>query len=110
MSRFEPARFESIKRQCVHLTQAFLDLINAANEQQDARGNARVFVARFLELAADVSEAGHGRDGQIRVAFDERAVGAKAIALKVSGKRRFSIFADQDVIQAMVGPAFVPIE
>jgi hypothetical protein len=30
--------------------------------------------------------------------------------LKVSGKRRFSIFADENVIQANIGPAFVPIE
>jgi murein DD-endopeptidase MepM/ murein hydrolase activator NlpD len=42
------------------LVHALLDLIDAANKQEDPRGDAGVFVARFFELAGDVGEAGEG--------------------------------------------------
>ena len=69
-----------------------------------------MLVAGFLELAGDVGEAGYGGDGEFRMAVDEGAVGAQAVALEVAAEGCFPIPADEDVVQAGVGAAFVPVE
>ena len=63
-SGFEPAGALAVEWMGVLLVHALLDLIDAANKQEDPRGDAGVFVARFFELAGDVGEAGDGDDLQ----------------------------------------------
>jgi hypothetical protein len=66
--------------------QAFRDPINAAAVQQNAGGDAGVFLACVLEFECDLGEAGAWDDGQFRVVLDEGAVGAKTVAFKVASE------------------------
>ena len=85
-SGFEPAGALAVERVDVLRVHPLFDLIDRADEQEDARGDARMLIAGFLELAGDVGEAGDGRDGEFRVAFDKRAIGAQAVALEIAGE------------------------
>ena len=49
----------------------------------------------FLELAGDVGEAGYGRNGEFRMAVDEGAVGAQAVALEVAAEGWLPIVANE---------------
>jgi hypothetical protein len=51
-----------VERACVFLTQAFLNLVDATCQKQDARGDAWMLVAGFFEFPRDVGEAGDGSD------------------------------------------------
>jgi hypothetical protein len=58
-SGFEPAGALAVERVGFFLIHALFDLIDPADEQEDARGDSRMLVAGFLELA--------GNAGSIRV-------------------------------------------
>ncbi len=85
-SGFEPAGALAVEGMGVLCVHPPFDLIDHADEQEDARGDARMLVAGFLELAGDVGEAGYGDDGEFRVSVDEGAVGAQAVALEAAAE------------------------
>jgi len=107
---FQPADSLAIKRSGALLPQSGLDVIDATDQKQDSGGEARMVVLGFGELPADVNEAGNRRDGQVRMALDEGAIGAQAVALEVAAEGRFVVFANEDGVQTGVGAAFVPVE
>ena len=55
---FEPAGALPVERASVFLTQAFLDLVDAAGQKQDAHGDTWMLVAGSLKFACDVGEVG----------------------------------------------------
>ena len=55
---FEPAGALPVEGTGVSFTQPFLDLVDAAGQKQDARGDAWMLVTGFLEFPSDVGEAG----------------------------------------------------
>jgi hypothetical protein len=59
-SGFDPADALAFERVGVLSVHPGFDLIDHADEQEDACGDARVFVAGFLELVRDAGEAGVG--------------------------------------------------
>ena len=67
-------------------------------------------MAGFPEFPPDVGEATDGDDVEFEMTLDEGAVGSQAVALEVSVEGGFAVFADEDLIEASVGSAFVPVE
>lgn len=107
---FKPACPLSVERAGPLVAQAGFDLIDPRDPMEDACGDARVVVAGSMKLAADVGEAGYGCDVEPGMALDEGGVCAQAVALKVAVEGWLALRADEDVVQAGVGAAFVPIE
>ena len=57
-----------------------------------------------------MGEAADGDDVEIGVAFAEGAVSPQAITLEVAIEGGVSVVVDEDVVEAGIGPAFVPVE
>ncbi len=91
-------------------SEPLFDLVDLAHLVEDPGGDSRVVVSRFPEFPPNVGEAADGDDGQEGEAFDEGAVGAQAVALEVAGEGVFAFGVDEDVVQAGVGPAGLPVE
>ena len=106
----QPARSLSLERPGPLLPQPLFHLVDAANEQQDPGGDARMIFPCFFEFTADVRKAGHGGDAQVGVTVDKSAVGTKSIALEVAVEGLPALFVDEDTVETGVGSAFVPVE
>ena len=72
-SGFEPAGALALERTGTFFPEAGLNLVDGADEQQDARANARKLRAGFLELAGDVGKAGNGDEGLLGVPAGRRS-------------------------------------
>ena len=57
-----------------------------------------------------MSEAADGDDVEMSVAIDKGAVGSQSVTLEVACEGGFAVFADEDVVEAGVGSAFVPVK
>ena len=64
----------------------------------------------FDELAPNVREAAYGDDFKISVTLAEGAVSMQTVALKVATEGCASLVVDEDLVEAGVSPAFVPVE
>ena len=76
LTAFKPAGSLSVEGAGAFLFQAFFYLVDAADEQKDAGGDAGVIAACFFEFPTDVGKAGDGGDVECGVALDEGAVSA----------------------------------
>lgn len=73
---FEPSLALPFERPGALVSEPLFDLIDAADEQEDPRGDAWVVFAGVFKFSANVGEAGYGDDFQLGVALDEGLVGA----------------------------------
>ena len=90
-----------------------LNVVDFCDLVEDPVGDHWVVVTSFPEFPADVGETADGDDRKVGEAFDKCAVGAEAVALEVAAEgggfvASFSV--DEDVIEAVVGSAFVPVK
>lgn len=86
------------------------DVVDFAYLIEYPGGDFGVIFAGFPKLTPNVGKAGNWDDVEIGVAFNEGAVGAKAVTLEAAGEGRFSFFVDKDVVEASVGATFMPVE
>lgn len=107
---FKPAGMLPIQGGGFLFLQAFFDAVDFADLADDPSAEPGVVVAGFPEFPPDVGEATDGDDVEFKMTLDEGAVGSQAIALEVSVERGLAVFADEDLIEASVGSAFVPVE
>ena len=107
---FEPTGFLSLKWSGSLGSKFGFDLVNPADEQEDPGDDSRVIFGGLTELSPDVDEAADGDDVEVFVSINKGAVGSQAVALEVAVEGGFAIFANEDVVEAGVGPAFMPVE
>ena len=107
---FEPAGTLPIQGGGFLFLQAFFDAVDFADLADDPSADPGVIVAGFPEFPPDVGEATDGDDVESEMTLDEGAVGSQAVALEVSVEGGLAVFADEDLIEASVGSAFVPVE
>lgn len=106
----EPAGFLAFQGISVLLFELALDVVDFPDLQEDPSGDFWMVHPSFVELASDVGEAADGDDVEIGVAFAEGAVSPQAITLEVAIEGGVSVVVDEDVVEAGIGPAFVPVE
>ena len=106
----EPAGFLAFQGISVLLFECALDVVDFPDLQEDPSGDFWMVHPSFVELASDVGEAADGDDVEIGVAFAEGAVSPQAITLEVAIEGGVSVVVDEDVVEAGIGPAFVPVE
>jgi hypothetical protein len=107
---FEPTDFLSLKWSGSLGSEFCFDSVNPADQQEDPGDDSRVILGGITELSPDVGEAADGDDVEMFVSINKGAVGSQAVALEVAVEGGFAIFADEDVVEAGVGSAFVPIK
>ena len=107
---FDPTGFLSLKWSGSLSSEFGFDPVNPADEQEDPGDDSRVVFGGFTEFSPDVGEAADGDDVEMFVSIYKGAVGSQAVALEVATEGGFAIFADEDVVEAGVGSAFVPIK
>ena len=107
---FDPTGFLSLKWSGSLSSEFGFDPVNPADEQEDPGDDSRVVFGGFTEFSPDVGEAADGDDVEMFVSIYKGAVGSQAVALEVATEGGFAIFADEDVVEASVGSAFVPIK
>ena len=107
---FEPTGFLSPQWSGPLIFESGFDAVDLPDLQEDPGNDFWMITFGFDELAADVCETADGDDVELWVTLDEGAVGSQAVALEVAGEGGVAFFADEDVVEAGVGPAFVPVE
>jgi len=107
---FEPAGTLPVQGAGFLFLQAFFDAVDFADLADNPSADSGVVVAGFPEFPPDVGEAADGDDGEFEMTLDEGAVSSQAVALEVSVEGGLAVFTDEDLIQAGVGSAFVPVE
>lgn len=106
----EPAGFLTFQGISVLLFEFALDVVDFTDLQEDPSGDFWMVHPSFVELASNMGEAADGDDVEIGVAFAEGAVSPQAITLEVAIEGGVSVVVDEDVVEAGIGPAFVPVE
>jgi len=86
------------------------DVVDSSDLKKDPGGGFWMILLSFEELAPDVRETAGGDDVQVRIALDEGAIGSQTVALKAATEGVTSFFVDEDVVEAGVGAAFVPVK
>lgn len=109
-SGFEPTGFLSLKWPGSLGSEFCFDPVDPADEQEDPGDDSRVVFGGLTELSPDVDEAADGDDVEVSVSINKGAVSSQAVALEVATEGGFAIFPDEDVVEAGVGPAFMPVE
>ena len=109
-SGFEPTGFLSLKWSGSLGSECCFDSVNPADEQEDPGDDSRVIFGGITELSPDVDEAADGDDVEMVVSINKGAVGSQAVALEVAVEGGFAIFADENVVEAGVGPTFMPVK
>lgn len=107
---FEPAGTLPVQGTGILFLHAFFDAVDFSDLADDPSADPGVVVTGFPEFPPDVGEATDGDDVEFKMTLDEGAVGSQAVALEVSVEGGFAVFADEDLIEASVGSAFVPVE
>jgi hypothetical protein len=107
---FEPTGFLSLKWPGSLGAEFCFDPVNPTDEQEDPGDDSRVVFGGFTEFSPDVGEAADGDDVEMVVSIYKGAVGSQAVALEVATEGGFAVFPDEDVVEAGVGPAFMPVE
>lgn len=89
--------------------QLSFDLIDLAHLVEDPGGDAGVVVSGITKFPPNVGQAADGDDVFGIDALDEGAVGSQAVALQVALEGVPGFGVDEDLVEAVVGPAFMPV-